>query len=164
MNYYTVIPSPVDPLTLVTDGEVLTGVYMQSHNPSPLQTEEWIRKDEHVVLQWTKSQLSEFFAGARTEFDLPLGPNGTQFQKSVWAQLCEIPYGETISYGELARRIGNPNSSRAVGMANSKNPISIIVPCHRVIGANGKMVGFGGGIDRKEILLKLERSKTSLFG
>jgi methylated-DNA-[protein]-cysteine S-methyltransferase len=102
-------------------------------------------------------QIEEFFAGRRHTFDLALAPKGTDFQKRVWTELCHIPFGETISYGELARRIGNPAASRAVGHANGQNPISVIVPCHRVIGANGKLTGYGGGLDLKEKLLTWER-------
>jgi methylated-DNA-[protein]-cysteine S-methyltransferase len=107
-------------------------------------------------------QLKEYFAGRRTEFDLPLAPDGTGFQKSVWRHLRDIPYGETISYGELARRLGNPKASRAVGAANGSNPLPIVIPCHRVIGSNGKMTGFGGGIPVKEALLALESKQKSL--
>ena len=109
-------------------------------------------------------QLKEYFAGRRTEFDLPLVPEGTGFQKSVWRHLRDIPYGETISYGELARRLGNPKASRAVGAANGQNPLPIVVPCHRVIGASGKMTGFGGGIPVKEALLELESKQKTLLG
>jgi methylated-DNA-[protein]-cysteine S-methyltransferase len=105
-------------------------------------------------------QLREYFSGRRTEFELPLAPQGTAFQRGVWRQLQEIPYGETISYGELAKRVGNPKASRAVGAANGQNPIPIVIPCHRVIGSNGKLTGFGGGLPTKEALLALERSTT----
>lgn len=103
-------------------------------------------------------QIEEFFAGKRQTFDFPLAPAGTGFQKRVWTELLNIPFGETISYGELARRIGNPAASRAVGSANGRNPIALIVPCHRVIGSNGKLTGYGGGLDLKEKLLNWERS------
>jgi methylated-DNA-[protein]-cysteine S-methyltransferase len=103
-------------------------------------------------------QLEEFFAGKRRTFDFPLAPKGTEFQKRVWAELVKIPFGETISYGELATRMGNPNASRAVGRANATNPIALIVPCHRVIGANGKLTGYAGGLDLKDKLLTWERS------
>lgn len=103
-------------------------------------------------------QLEEFFAGGRRTFDLPLAPKGSEFQKRVWAELVKIPFGETISYGELARRIGNPSASRAVGRANATNPIALIVPCHRVIGSNGTLTGYAGGIDLKDRLLTWERS------
>lgn len=102
-------------------------------------------------------QIEEFFAGKRQTFDFELAPQGTSFQKRVWAELLNIPFGETISYGELARRIGNPAASRAVGHANGQNPIAVIVPCHRVIGSNGKLTGYGGGLDLKEKLLNWER-------
>jgi methylated-DNA-[protein]-cysteine S-methyltransferase len=103
-------------------------------------------------------QLDEFFAGKRRTFDFPLAPKGTEFQKRVWAELVKIPFGETISYGELAKRVGNPNASRAVGRANATNPIALIVPCHRVIGTNGKLTGYAGGLDLKDKLLTWERS------
>lgn len=103
-------------------------------------------------------QLDEFFAGKRRTFDFPLAPKGTDFQKRVWAELMKIPFGETISYGELAKRMGNPNASRAVGRANATNPIALIVPCHRVIGTNGKLTGYAGGLDLKDKLLTWERS------
>lgn len=108
-------------------------------------------------------QLSAYFAGKAEAFDLPLAPEGTAFQLNVWRQLGEIPYGETISYGELARRIGNPNACRAVGLANGTNPIPIVIPCHRVIGSNGKLTGYGGGLDIKEKLLALERRQLTLL-
>lgn len=105
-------------------------------------------------------QLQEYFAGERTVFDLPLAPSGTDFQRSVWDALCEIPYGETRSYKEIAEAIGNPKACRAVGMANNRNPISIVIPCHRVIGANGDLVGYGGGLDKKVWLLQLEKEQS----
>ncbi len=109
------------------------------------------------------SQLRSYFAGELQEFDLPLAPEGTPFQREVWEQLCRIPYGETISYGELARRIGNPKACRAVGLANGSNPISIVIPCHRVIGSNGKLTGYGGGLATKEKLLALEQKQLRLL-
>jgi methylated-DNA-[protein]-cysteine S-methyltransferase len=108
-------------------------------------------------------QLRAYFAGELQAFDLPLAPQGTPFQLAVWKHLCEIPYGETISYGELARRIGNPNASRAVGLANGSNPIPIVIPCHRVIGSNGKLTGYGGGLPIKDKLLGLERRQLRLL-
>lgn len=109
------------------------------------------------VLDETERQLKEYFDGVRREFDLPLRPKGTPFQMEDWSALREIPYGETVSYGDIARKIGRPKASRAVGMANHNNPISIIVPCHRVIGSNGKLTGYGGGLENKRKLLELER-------
>ena len=106
-----------------------------------------------------KTELTEYFAGQRKSFDLPLEPKGTAFQQSVWRALCEIPYGETVSYGQIAERIGNKKACRAVGMANNRNPIAIIIPCHRVIGAGGKLTGYAGGLDKKEFLLELEAQR-----
>ena len=114
-------------------------------------------------LRETIRQLRAYFAGELETFDLALAPQGTPFQLAVWNRLCEIPYGETISYGELARRIGNPNASRAVGLANGSNPIPIVIPCHRVIGSNGKLTGYGGGLPIKEKLLALERRQLRLL-
>ena len=110
-----------------------------------------------------RRQLDEYFAGKRRQFELLLKPAGTTFQLQVWEELCRIPYGQTTSYGELAKRLGRPAASRAVGMANGSNPIAIIQPCHRVIGANGKLTGFGGGLEVKQNLLDLERGERSLF-
>ena len=117
---------------------------------------EYILKETELILQ-CKMQLDEYFRGERKTFDLPLAPKGTDFQKKVWNALQEIPYGETRTYGEIAAAVGNPKAARAVGMANNKNPIGIIIPCHRVVGADGKLVGYAGGMDKKEWLLQLER-------
>ena len=122
--------------------------------------EEIIEKNETVLLKEAIKELNEYLDGKRSSFDLQLEPKGTEFQKKVWNALKEIPYGETRSYGEIAKIIGNEKASRAVGMANNKNPIAIIVPCHRVIGANGKLVGYAGGLDLKEKLLKLEKNNA----
>jgi methylated-DNA-[protein]-cysteine S-methyltransferase len=121
--------------------------------------EEIIEKNETALLKEAIKQLNEYLDGKRSSFDLQLEPKGTEFQRKVWNALKEIPYGETRSYGEIAKVIGNEKASRAVGMANNKNPIAIIVPCHRVIGANGKLVGYAGGLDIKEKLLNLEKKK-----
>ena len=151
---YTTVDSPIGELLLLGDGSVLTGLHMQlGRRPITLQ-EDWTHDPDAFVP--VRTQLAEYFDGTRTGFDLPLAPSGTAFQLRVWSALRDIPYGTTISYGELARRIGQPSASRAVGLANGRNPISVIVPCHRVIGANGRMAGYGGGIERKEILLVLE--------
>ncbi len=111
----------------------------------------------HPILEKTKKELEEYMLGKRTQFSVPFYAEGTEFQKKVWAKLCEIPYGQTRSYGQVATEIGNPKASRAVGMANNRNPISIIIPCHRVIGANGKLVGYGGGLSKKQLLLAIEQ-------
>lgn len=152
-RYYTTMPSPIGELMLISDGSAITGLYMQNDKHAARRAVA-VRDDTH--LSASLEQLRAYFAGHLQIFDLPIKAQGTPFQQRVWAALCEIPYGETISYGELARRIGQPTASRAVGLANGQNPISIIVPCHRVIGANGTLTGYGGGLDRKRWLLAHE--------
>jgi methylated-DNA-[protein]-cysteine S-methyltransferase len=149
-TYYTTIPSPIGDLLLTSDGRSLTGLHMSPFDP-PLGGQH----DEGPFVD-VMEQLEEYFAGGRKSFDVSLNPKGTPFQMSVWAGIREIPYGETISYGELARWIGNPRAVRAVGRANGSNPIAVVVPCHRVIGSNGTLTGYGGGLDRKAKLLALE--------
>jgi len=156
VNSYTYVDSPIGRLLLSCDGECLTGVYMDVPSKSPREMQGWVQDANAAPLPATVRQLSEYFAGTRREFDLPLRLDGTPFQQRVWQSLTEIPYGETWSYGELAKRIGNPNASRAVGLANGSNPIAILVPCHRVIGADGSLTGYGGGLDRKRWLLAHE--------
>jgi methylated-DNA-[protein]-cysteine S-methyltransferase len=152
---YTVHPSPIGPLTLVGRAGRLTRLDMEDQaHASPVP--EAARRDDAAFAD-VCSQLDEYFAGTRTGFDVPLLLEGTEFQRAVWAQLCAIPYGGTISYGELARRVGNPKASRAVGLANGRNPVAVIVPCHRVIAGDGSLGGYGGGLDRKTTLLDLER-------
>ncbi|RKR75991.1 methylated-DNA--[protein]-cysteine S-methyltransferase [Frondihabitans australicus] len=154
---YTVIDSPLGELTLVADDAgALRALYMVEHRHAPdVSTfgERLAGDDADEVFGEVTRQLGEYFAGERTTFDLPTAPAGTPFQLAVWEQLRAIPYGETRTYGELAVALGNPKAVRAVGLANGRNPLSIIVPCHRVIGASGAMTGFGGGIERKEWLL-----------
>lgn len=162
MTIYTTMPSPVGELTLAAVGGRLTGLLFEDNRYSP-DREGWRRDDTDPALLTARRQLDEYFTGARTDFDLPMSSKGTEFQRKVWAALLEIPFGETRSYGEQARLIGDHKAVRAVGLANGKNPIPIIVPCHRVIGADGSMTGFGGGIERKKWLLAHEarfRSKT----
>ena len=160
---YTFLASPLGPLLLMSDGRSLTGLHTQSDKYRPEIEPDWIEDDAAAPFAQAKAQLRDYFDGRRTEFDLPLSPRGTEFQLRVWRALCGIPCGETISYAELARRIGNPNASRAVGMANSRNPISIIVPCHRVIGADNSLTGYAGGLVRKRALLELEARQRVLF-
>ncbi len=160
MTYYTHVDSPIGPLRLTSDGSALTGLYMVEHRHGPEVGADWADGASAAPLPAAAAQLAEYFAGARTEFDLPLAPEGTDFQKRVWQELTRIPYGARISYGELAGRLGNPGASRAVGLANGRNPISIVVPCHRVIGASGKLTGYGGGLERKQALLELEARHT----
>ena len=123
--------------------------------------QEYIQEETELILN-CKIQLEEYFAGNRKQFDLPLAPKGTDFQKRVWKALTDIPYGETRTYGEIAAAVGSPKAARAVGMANNKNPIGIIIPCHRVVGANGKLVGYAGGMEKKEWLLSLEKNESIL--
>lgn len=152
--------SPIGTLTLVTDGDALTGLYMESHRHAPDRVSwgPWCAPEQSApVVREAISQLSAYFRGELTDFNLALAPSGTPFQKQVWEQLLRIPYGETASYGELARLLGNPGASRAVGLANGRNPISVIVPCHRVVGAAGHLTGYGGGLERKQVLLGLEQ-------
>lgn len=153
VRYSVLEPTPIGSLTLVADGDDLIGVYMETHLHAPDSEEFGERVDGDPVLDRVAQQLTEYFAGDRVEFDLPLRPVGTDFQQRVWRALLDIPYGQTWSYGELAGRIGQPSASRAVGLANGRNPISVVIPCHRVIGANGSMTGYGGGIERKRWLL-----------
>ena len=160
----TTVESPVGPLTLTASEGKLTGVAMRDQRHAPAPSKDWIRNDEWFTE--VAAQLAAYFAGELTTFDVPMNLVGTEFQRHVWSRLTEIPYGTTISYGELARRVANPLASRAVGLANGRNPVAIIVPCHRVIGANGDLTGYGGGLDRKTWLLRHEASfrPTELLG
>lgn len=141
---------------IADNGSAITDIYF-SKDEIPNDIE--IR--ETPLIKKTAEQLEEYFAGTRKSFDIPFEAGGTEFQKSVWNELMNIPYGEICSYGEIAKRINNPKASRAIGMANNRNPISIIIPCHRIIGANGKLVGYGGGLDIKEKLLNLEKENCN---
>ena len=154
---YSTMASPLGELLLTCDGTALTGINMQAQKYGPERASDWKRDD--AVLEHAREQLRAYFEGKLRDFTLPLAAEGTPFQQRVWRALCDIPFGETISYGELARRVGKPNASRAVGLANGHNPISIVVPCHRVIGTNGALTGYGGGIERKRWLLAHERGQ-----
>ena len=165
--YFTEFESPVGIITLRGTERGLTGLYMQNHRhgPEKIQRRDWQRDDR--LFANARTQLDEYFAGKRKTFTTPIDREklgGTDFQHRVWAGLEAIPYGVTISYGELARRIEHPAAVRAVGLANGRNPLSIIVPCHRVIGANGKLTGYGGGMERKQWLLALEKGELPLGG
>jgi len=155
MNAYSFLESPIGRLLLTTDGIALTGLFMEPSRKAQ-STEGWVEDAAVGPLLTAIRQLEEYFAGTRREFDLPMRLHGTAFQTRVWRELGEIPYGQTWSYGELAKRIDKPSASRAVGLANGRNPISILVPCHRVIGADGSLTGYGGGIERKRWLLAHE--------
>ena len=153
--HWTIHESPVGPLTLIGDALVLTGVHFEGYAHG-LGADR--REPEAPPLAAAAAQLDEYFAGERRDFDLELDLEGTEFQRAVWDELLRIPYGETMSYGELARRLGRPERVRAVGAANGRNPVAIVVPCHRVIGADGSLTGYGGGLDRKRALLAIEGS------
>ena len=159
--FYTKIESPVGPLLLAGDERGLRQLHFVSGRRKVSAPRDWKRDDG--PFREAVRQLQAYFAGKRKEFNLTLAPEGTPFQLLVWKQLQEIPYGETISYGQLARRIGRPQAARAVGLANGSNPIAIIIPCHRVIGANGTLTGYGGGLAIKEKLLALESRQLTLL-
>ena len=159
MLYKTIVESPVGPLTLVASDKGLRAVLWTQENDVGLRLGpiEGGEDDPNGVLATTATQLDEYFAGRRRSFDIPLDPVGSDFQQTAWDALLTIPFGETVSYGEQARRLGDARKARAVGAANGRNPISIIVPCHRVVGADGSLTGFGGGIETKAWLLDHER-------
>jgi methylated-DNA-[protein]-cysteine S-methyltransferase len=159
-NCYTRMESPVGPLLLAASEAGLQGIIFENGRraqPGPSGQED-ARPLQEVI-----RQLRAYFAGELEAFDLALAPEGTPFQRKVWQKLCDIPYGKTISYGELALRVGNPKAARAVGLANGQNPIPIVIPCHRVIGSDGKLTGYGGGLPIKEKLLALERRQLRLL-
>ena len=155
MMFYTHMDSPVGPLLLAADDGGLRLVEFHAPRHTMPRGADW-REGDHDVLALTRMQFDEYFAGMRRGFDLPLAPRGTEFQRAVWWMLEKIPYGETISYAQLATRVGKPSAMRAVGAANGRNPLPIVLPCHRVIGADGSLTGFGGGLPTKQFLLTLE--------
>lgn len=155
---FKTVDSPVGELTLVASGQSLCMLlFPNAHSQAGMRGGAWLRDDAHPVLCRAQQQLGEYFSGRRKQFDLPLKPQGTVFQIKAWRELQKIPYGQTISYGEQARAMGDAKKARAVGMANGRNPLPVIVPCHRVIGASGDLTGFGGGLKVKEFLLSHER-------
>jgi len=156
---YASVESPIGELLLLSDGRALRGLHMQEGRKALRVEPDW--RQSEAPFTSVLEQLEEYFAGQRSGFDLPLGLRGTPFQRRVWRALQEIPYGETLTYGELASRIDRPSAPRAVGHANGSNPISVIVPCHRLIGANGALVDYGGGLERKRFLLSLEAAAGS---
>jgi methylated-DNA-[protein]-cysteine S-methyltransferase len=157
---YTTFDSPVGELLLSGDGHALHGLYMQEGRTAATAQPDWQEDDE--AFADARGQLDEYFYGRRTDFDLQLAVEGSSFQRRVWRALQDIPYGETISYGEQARRLGPPATPRNVGATNGRNPISIIVPCHRVVGSDGSLTGYGGGLERKRLLLDLEAGALTL--
>ena len=160
---FKMVDSPVGKLTLVATDEGLAAILWQKDRPARVGLRVEVEDDRHPVLLETARQLEEYFAGRRKQFTVKLDVVGTPFQRKVWNALLTIPFGETRSYGQIAAQIGNPGAARAVGAANGRNPVSIIAPCHRVIGSTGKLTGFGGGLDTKAQLLALEGSRTD-FG
>ena len=156
MRCYDTFEGPQGSMLLVANDRGLAGVYFDRQKHHPKRQADWKKDPHHRVLRQAKRELAEYFAGKRKRFEVALSPNGTPFQRSVWRAISTVGFGETITYGELARRIGQPDAVRAVGAANGKNPIPIIVPCHRVLGADGSLVGYSAGVKTKEFLLKLE--------
>jgi len=157
---YVYLETPIGTLLIAGDAEAVYRITFPQQGRAAKPEPEWQESQRGPVGEAMR-QLHEYFAGTRSEFDLPLAPEGTPFQRSVWRQLQEIPYGETISYGELARRVRNPKASRAVGSANGANPLPIVIPCHRVIAGDGSLGGFGGGLPTKQTLLALELRTSS---
>jgi len=156
VTYYSYCDSPVGSLLLAGDGVALKLISFSTGRAARLPSADWMRRND--AFKPVKQQLAAYFAGELTTFSLSLVPKGTEFQLAVWAALEQIPYGETCSYGDIANHIGKPEASRAVGSANGQNPLPIVIPCHRVIGSNGALVGFGGGLDCKQFLLRLEQT------
>lgn len=158
---YRLLESPIGPLLLAGDDHGIRFLLFSNGRHAAVPRPEW--EPDTGLLAEAARQLTAYFKGALRHFDVPVAPDGTAFQRSVWAALQQIPYGETVSYGELARRLGNPKAVRAVGLANGANPISIIIPCHRVIGSSGALVGYGGGLATKQALIALERGQRTLL-
>jgi methylated-DNA-[protein]-cysteine S-methyltransferase len=156
--YYDCIESPLGPLVLATDGDALTGVWFEGQGHQPPIGPAWRRSRDVPVLRRAAVELGEYFSGERVCFDVALAPSGTPFQRAVWDAIATVPYGATIAYGELAARAGRPASVRAAGAATGRNPLAVIIPCHRIVGANGALTGYAGGLERKRSLLALERS------
>jgi methylated-DNA-[protein]-cysteine S-methyltransferase len=153
--HFDEIDSPIGRLRLFATDDALVGIWFENGRDAKREGPKLPRRSSELLTR-TRQQLEEYFAGQRREFDLPLDPQGTDFQRRVWQRLLDIPYGETTTYGTLARELGDPGASRAVGLANGSNPLPIVIPCHRVIGADGSLTGFGGGLPTKQALLELE--------
>jgi methylated-DNA-[protein]-cysteine S-methyltransferase len=163
MHYYDLYESPQGQMLLVADGEGLSGVYFDGQKYLPRVEQEWRRDARYAPLSQAKRELAEYFGGERECFETALAPEGTPFQQDVWKAISTVGFGETITYGELARRTGCPGSARAAGAATGRNPVSIIVPCHRIVGSNGSLTGYAGGLDRKRALLALESGIPDLL-
>jgi methylated-DNA-[protein]-cysteine S-methyltransferase len=156
MLAYDNYESPQGPMLITATPKGLAGVYFKGQKHFPKRWD-WRRDMRHPVLRKARRELEEYFAGRRTRFDVPLDPQGTEFQRKVWKAIAKVGFGKTLTYGELAKRAGHPGSARAAGAATGRNPIGIIVPCHRILGANGSLTGYAGGLARKRALLQLER-------
>jgi len=163
MRYYDFYESPQGQMLLVAGGEGLSGVYFDGQKYLPEIASQWRRDARHATLCETKRELAEYFGGERKHFEVALAPEGTPFQRSVWKAISSVGFGETITYAELASRAGCPGSARAAGAATGRNPITIIVPCHRIVGSNGNLTGYAGGLDRKRALLALEAGIPELL-
>lgn len=155
---YDYVETPLGRMLVMSDAGRLVGLHFREDRHQPMLEQAWTRDSGDAVIERTRYQLAEYFAGTRREFDVPMEPRGTPFQQRVWTVLTEIPYGTTTTYGRMARRLGQPTATRAVGAANGRNPISILVPCHRAIGADGSLTGYAGGLERKKALLELEQA------
>ena len=156
MRYYDTYRSPQGGMLLLANEEGLVGVFFDRQKHHPEKKADWKKNPDHKLLRQAKRELSEYFTGQRTRFDVALAPEGTPFQRAVWKAISTVGFGETISYSELARRAGHPGSARAAGAATGRNPIGIIVPCHRIMGSDGSLTGYAGGLERKRALLALE--------
>ncbi len=163
MRYYDTFDSPFGGMLLAATDRGLCGVYFDRQKHHPGRGRDWQHAPDNAHLERAKRQLAEYFAGRRKVFELELDPSGTGFQKAVWQAIAGVPYGETISYGELARRAGFPEGARAAGAATGRNPIGIVVPCHRIVGSDGSLTGYAGGLDRKRALLRLESGTPDLL-
>lgn len=163
MNYYDFYESPYGQMLLVANDEGLAGVYFDGQKYLAQVASQWRRGAQHATLRQAKRELAEYFGGRRKRFELALAPEGTPFQRSVWKAISTVAFGQTISYGELANKAGCPGSARAAGAATGRNPIGIIVPCHRIVGSNGSLTGYAGGLDRKRALLALESGIAELL-
>ena len=163
MRYYDTLDSPWGGMLIAASDQGISGIYFNRQKYHPKRGKEWQHAPGNAHLKRARKQLGEYFAGKRREFDLELDPAGSDFQKRVWKAISGVPYGETISYGELARRAGFSEGARAAGAATGRNPISIVVPCHRIVGSSGKLTGYAGGLDKKRALLALEAGERELF-
>ena len=161
MKSYNTIKTPMGDLMLVANTSELIGLYFAGCDHIPAELKQWKRDARHPILRQANVQLQEYFKGKRTEFSLPLHVTGTDFQERVWRQIALVPYGKTISYADLAHKAGKPKAVRAAGTNTGRNPLSIVIPCHRVIGKNGGITGYAGGLDKKRYLLELEKSTVT---